>query len=110
MALVVNKTKDRYTTTVKVKQAGSDTTESFSATFKKLTQSEFQKLMSAGKLDREITDEVLLGWKGIKDDEGNEISFDNDEEREMVLQISGFCGSIVAKMVEDNTGGRIKNS
>lgn len=115
MALVKRKHKGSYTWPVKLKIAedGRYETHTFRGVFKKFSQNDFDSIVEGinnGNLkDRDVTDQVLIGWSGIEDDEGRVLEFNNPDDREDVLNVPGFCAAIVGVFFETGTGGRVKN-
>lgn len=70
----------------------------FSAEFKRLPQSRLDQLHEQAKQkaldDRELIDEVLLGWEGIKDLSGEDVAF-NEINKTVLLELTGMRAAII---------------
>ena len=85
---------------VDVPEKGRFKEETFTAVFRKISRSEFNSLIDDG--DEVLVDHILMGWKGIVDDDGDEIEFCDDIKAALVDDphflrglISAFSESLV---------------
>jgi hypothetical protein len=58
--------------------------------------------------DISIADEVLAGWAGVVDDEGEEVPFSATSKAQL-LNIPGLAGSIIEAYFESVAGKKLKN-
>jgi hypothetical protein len=98
--------------------------QTFDAEFKRLPQSRINEIQtevqarirSAEKgeafesdiSDISIADEVLAGWTGVVDDEGEEVPFSTTSKAQL-LNIPGLAGSIIEAYFESVAGKKLKN-
>lgn len=98
--------------------------QTFDAEFKRLPQSRINEIQtevqarirSAEKgeafesdiSDISIADEVLAGWTGVVDDEGEEVPFSTTSKTQL-LNIPGLAGSIIEAYFESVAGKKLKN-
>jgi hypothetical protein len=99
---------DRFTFPVPVEIVGDNgrrITQTFDATFKRLTQPEFKQLMQRAQAneidDLAIAADVLLGWRGIQAEDGTDMPF-SDENREKLLQIWPVLPAVVSAFIESH--------
>lgn len=81
----------------------------FDAKFKRIPQSRLRKLLK----DDDATDagfarEVLIGWKGIKDKESQDVPF-SETSLDQMLEIPGVATTIVKAYLESVSGAKVKN-
>ena len=108
---------DRFTYPVSIEvldESGKRKTYSFDAVFKRLSNDQFIEVSRAAKAgelpDLDLVRDVLLGWKGILDEDGNELTF-SEANRDMVLNVWPVTPTIVSAFLEANTPkGKQKNS
>ena len=107
MALVFKKIAE-YEWQVKVKTPykGKFKEESFTAKFKNVGRKNFNELIDGG--DDHFVKTVLLGWSGIKDEDGNEIEF-NDENFEAIIDNVYIVQAVIAAYGESMQGALVKN-
>lgn len=107
---------DRFTYPVNVEvvgDGGKRSTYTFDAVFKRLSRDEIIEVTTRAR-DGESDDlalvrDVLLGWKGIQDDDGAELPF-SEENRERVLSAWPVLPSVVAAFIEATSPkGKAKN-
>jgi hypothetical protein len=55
--------------------------ETFTAVFKKMSRSAFNDLIDMG--DDALVDEIIEGWEGIKDEDGEEVPFCSGTKKEL---------------------------
>lgn len=98
--------------------------QSFDAEFKRLPQSrineiqlEVQTRLKAAERgepcevdisDMSIADEVLAGWSGVVDGDGDEVAFSESCKAEL-LNVPGLAGSIIEAYFESVQGKKSKN-
>lgn len=111
---VVNQT-DSYKWPVIVElpiDGGKFKKENFDAEFKRVPQSrikEIVKLVESDEMgDKELCKEVLVGWKGIQDNAGEELRF-SETALDTILDIQGVAKCIVKAFFESISGVKIKN-
>ncbi len=108
MAFVL-KQSDSYSWPVKVDlpEDGKFKRHTFEAQFKNIPTSRFQELLDlsqAGDInDVDIVREVMTGWSGILDDDGNEMPFVKAKFEEL-LEVFGIPQAIAQSFVESQTG------
>jgi len=74
-------------------------THRFDARFKRLdepTVVDIQKRAEAKTItDGQLLDEIMIGWRGIEDADGNPLAFTADEVRSVCTKVSGLRQAIV---------------
>lgn len=113
--MFVLKQSDSYSWPVIVKfpvSGGRHKEEKFDAEFKRVSHSRIRSLQKQIQND-EVTDadlakEVLLGWKGVQDEAGNEIPF-SIENRDQLLDVALVASAIVTSFFESILGAKRKN-
>lgn len=79
----------------------------FDAEFKHLSTSRFEalseELRNGDKTDRQLAEEVLVGWKNIKDEDDQELLF-TPENRDRLLEVPGVLRGITAAFIDATTG------
>lgn len=84
----------------------------FDAEFKRLPQSRIKALteqVKSGDLtDADFVKEVLVGWKGVLDESGQEVPF-SEGTRDALIDVQLVSGALVGAFFESLTGGRRKN-
>ena len=109
---------------VSIPDAGKRRTETFTATFNRLSKDEnkqlaelmmaYQRAMEANDSvsdlpdDREIADRVLAGWKGILDGDGEEMPC-TEGNREQLLNVAAFVSAVVRAYFESIEPAKAKN-
>jgi len=107
---------DSFTYPVKVEipdEAGRTRTESFDGLFRRASREEFQATMERAKSgeleDLTLARDVLIGWRGVQDEEGKELPF-SDANREVLLNVWPVLPAVVAAWLEAHSPkGRAKN-
>jgi len=126
MAFVL-KQSSSYTWPVSVKlpaDGGKFEKQTFDAQFKRLPQgrineiqvdvqtrikaSERNETLESGISDQSIADELLVGWSGVVDGDGDEILF-SEELKEQLLDISTVASAIIVAYFDSLTGSKAKN-
>jgi hypothetical protein len=90
---------------------GKHEKQSFDAEFKRLPQTKVQELVQesiAENTDKVFCKEVMIGWKGIQDDKGNEVPFSQDALEEL-LEVPKMATSIVQAYMASIAGSKVKN-
>lgn len=98
--------------------------QSFDAEFNRLPQSRINEIQTEVQArikaaekgeaaegdisDISIADEVLAGWDGIVDDEGEEVPYSKTSKAEL-LNVPGLAGSIIEAYFESIAGKKTKN-
>jgi hypothetical protein len=102
---------DFYTWPVKVKfpcDGGKFSEETFDATFKRLPISQIQELLKLeGMTDAKMCKEVMIGWKGIVDDNKSEIPFSEDA-MEKLLEFPLVASAVISAYLDSTIGGEAK--
>jgi hypothetical protein len=107
MALVFKKvTEYDWEVTVQSPDKGKFKKETFTAKFKNVGRKVFAELIEAG--DDNFVRTVLMGWSGIKDADGNEIEF-NDDNFEAILDNQFIVLGIIKAYGESMQGVIEKN-
>ena len=107
MALVFKKvTEYDWEVTVQSPEKGKFKKETFTAKFKNEGRKAFADLIEAG--DENFVRSVLVGWSGIKDDDGNDIQF-NDENFEALTDNHFIVKGIIEAFGESMKGASEKN-
>lgn len=114
MAFVLKQT-DRYSWPVQIEipvDGGRHDRQTFDAEFKRLPQSRIEEIMEgADKADLNfgvVADEILVGWKGVSDDKGDEFPF-SEGNKAMMLEVPMLSASVVKAWLESLAGAKKKN-
>lgn len=109
--------KDTYTWPVTVEiptDGGKFEKHGFTAEFRRLPRSEIEALLRAvteshdPQREADIVDQILLGWNGIVDADGQPVSF-SDEARNQVLDIHPVRNCVFQAWVDSLKAGARKN-
>ena len=107
MALVFKKvTEYDWEVTVQSPEKGKFKKETFTAKFKNVGRKAFVDLIDAG--DDNFVRTVLVGWSGIKDADGNEVEF-NDDNFEAILDNQYIVLGVIKAYGESMQGAMEKN-
>ena len=106
MFIVKNDDAYWWPVTIKFPAAGSFTTQTFEALFKVLPASRVVELSNGTPVD--ILKEALLDWKGIVDEERNDIAF-NEDVRDQLLDNPFFIAALAEALTASFSGRRVKN-
>lgn len=98
--------------------------QSFDAEFKRLPQSRINEIQAdvkvlikasernepieAGISDQSIADEVLVGWAGVVDADGEDVPFTNAAKQEL-LNVPAVAAAIIVAYFDSLTGQKAKN-
>ena len=125
MAFVLKQT-DSYTWPVSLKMpvdGGKRQKQTFDAEFKRLPQSRIaeiqataQKLVKAaekgetieGISDVSVADEVLIGWSGIVDEDGQEVPY-SEGMKAQLLEVPLMAAALIQSFFESLTDQKTKN-
>jgi hypothetical protein len=98
---------DSYSWPVKVSlptDGGRFIEQTFDAVFKRLSQSKIKEMLAVeGGTDSEFCKDILIGWKGITDDNGAEIPFSEDA-RDKLLDVPSVANATVEAYVTSASG------
>jgi len=98
---------ETYTWPVQVKlpvDGGKFLIQTFDAVFKRGSQTHIKELLAAeGISDVDFSRDVLVGWKGITDDAGNEVPF-SEGARDRLLDVPAVSAAIVEAFVLSASG------
>lgn len=85
----------------------------FFARFRRLSQKELDALMRDVQerqlADQDVLDRVLAGWRGVQDENGAEIDFDDEAARAQVLDVYPMRPSLAAAFFRSIALAREKN-
>ncbi len=91
---------------------GKQSKQTFDGTFKRLPQSRVLDIRTQAGADQvndvDIAREVLIGWAGITDAQGDDVPF-SEGMRDRLLDVTGVASAIVRAWMESITGGKRKN-
>lgn len=125
MAFVL-KQSDSYVWPVSIKMpvdGGKRQKQTFDAEFKRLPQSRIaeiqataQKLVKANQAGQDIegindvsvADEILVGWSGIVDEEGQDVPF-SEGVKAQLLEVPLLAAALIQSYFESLTDQKIKN-
>ena len=126
MAFVL-KQSDSYTWPVSIKlpaNGGKREKQTFEAEFKRLPQSRINEIQllvqqrikasergedtGEGITDQSIADEVLVGWEGIVDGDGEAVSF-NKGTKAQLLDVPMMAGALIEAFFESLVEAKRKN-
>ena len=91
---------------VEVPEKGRFKEETFTAIFRKVSRSQFNSLIEEG--DEALVDHILLGWKGVVDDDGDEIEFCDSIKAELVDDPL-FLRGLITAFSDSVLGAQVKN-
>ena len=108
MALVFKKIAEyEWQVTVETPDKGKFKQETFTAKFKNIGRKAFAKLVEEQD-DEDFVKSVLVGWSGVKDDEGNDVPF-NDENFEALTDNHFIVKGIIEAFGQSMRGASEKN-
>ncbi|MBF0093991.1 MAG: hypothetical protein HQL34_05540 [Alphaproteobacteria bacterium] len=88
---------------------GKFTKATFDATFKVIPQERIDAIVRGGNVDAELLCEVTQGWKGVQDDDGQDLPF-SEEARDRLLSVPYVRAGLVDAYLDSLSGGaRRKN-
>lgn len=80
--------------------------ETFTAIFKKMSRSAFNDLIEAG--DDALIDQIVEGWEGVKDEDGDELEY-NDENKVALFDDPYVLRAVITAYTDSVTGLQAKN-
>jgi hypothetical protein len=80
--------------------------ETFTAVFKKMSRSAFNDLIEQG--DDALISEIVEGWEGIKDEDGDEIEY-SDATRDELFDDPYVLRAVINAYTESLLGAQAKN-
>lgn len=80
--------------------------ETFTAIFKKMSRSAFNDLIEAG--DDALIDQIVEGWEGVKDEDGDEVEY-NDENKVTLFDDPYVLRAVITAYTDSVTGSQAKN-
>lgn len=109
------KVSETYTAPVTVEiptNGGKFEKQTFIAEFKRLNRTALREIIQAAadrsRDDREIVDDVLVGWSGITDENGDELEF-TPENADRVFEVVQVVPAIVSAFFATITSAKEKN-
>tara|TARA_R100000458_G_scaffold23995_1_gene21552 strand:- start:6052 stop:6378 length:327 start_codon:yes stop_codon:yes gene_type:complete len=108
MTFVLKKTDSiKWPVTVqKATDGGKFKEHKFDAVFKEIGRDRFNQLIEEG--DQALTDEILIGWEKVQDEEGNEVEF-NEENKTIMLDNFTVIKAVIEAYGQLMMGGAAKN-
>jgi len=98
---------ENYSWPVKVKvpvDGGLFIEQTFDAVFKRLAASKTKELVGSENMnDIEFAKSVLIGWKGVTDDSGNDVPF-SDGTRDSLLDVPSVATAVVESYLMSSSG------
>lgn len=84
----------------------------FDAEFKRLSQTRLEEItekLTAGMMnDRQVAEEVLVGWNGVQTEDGGAVPF-TKASKARLLDIAGLASALVLAFTDALRGARTKN-
>jgi hypothetical protein len=80
--------------------------ETFTAVFKKMSRSAFNDLVEQG--DDALIGEIVEGWEGVKDEDGEEIEY-NEAMRDELFDDPYVMRAVITAYTESLLGAQAKN-
>ncbi len=110
MAFIVKKVSNYFwPVDYKEPENGVFISQPFDAEFKRLSASRYKELLGMKNAsDETFCVEVLVGWKGIQDEDGNEIPFSESKKKELIDR-SGFARACNVAYILSVNGEKAKN-
>lgn len=103
---------ETYEHPVIIEIPGDKKRHEFTGTFRRFSQSELddlrEQIQDAQLDDAQFCREVLVGWKGVRDEDGAEIEF-NSGNQDKLLDIYPVASSIVQAFYASIAGAKLKN-
>lgn len=91
------------------KSGGGFETSTLDIDFKRLSNSRIREVVSDEKAENgSFCKEIVVGWAGIKDDQGTDIPF-SDTALDELLEVPGMAIAIVNAYLESLSGAKRKN-
>jgi len=87
----------KFKVDINIVSNGKETTESFIALFKNVTQSRFKEMIKMVEEkqieDVDVAREVLMGWEEMENADGTDVKF-NKENLDKALDVMGFATAV----------------
>ncbi len=103
---------ETYEHPVIIEIPGDKKRHEFTGTFRRFSQSQLndmrEQITNSSLDDAQFCREVLVGWKGVRDEDGAEIEFSNSN-LDKLLDIYPVANSIVAAFYNSISGAKLKN-
>lgn len=81
----------------------------FDAQFKRIPQSRIDAIFRADDVkDEEVARELLVGWRGVTDDSGEDVPF-SEAAREQLFNVPGVRAAVIKSYLESLSGAKQKN-
>ena len=80
--------------------------QTFTAVFKKMSRSSFNDLIEAG--DDAFVSDIIVDWEGIKDEDGDDVPF-NESNKAMLFDDPYVLRGVIEAYSESITGAGAKN-
>lgn len=80
--------------------------QTFTAVFRKMSRTAFNDLIDEG--DDALIDEIVEGWEGIKDEQGDDLVY-NDENRTLLFDDPYVMRAVIQAYTNSITGALEKN-
>lgn len=108
MAFVLKKASSyKWPVTVDVPvDGGKFKKETFTAIFKKMSRSAFNDLVDQG--DDALVGEIIEGWEGIKDEDGDEVEY-NEDNKVALFDDPYVLRAVITAYTDSLTGAQAKN-
>lgn len=103
---------ETYESPVLIELPGEKKKHEFTGIFNRFSQDELntlrERIQSEELNDKQFCAEVLAGWKGVRDESGEELEFTNSN-LDKVLNIYPVAASIVSAFYASISGAKLKN-
>lgn len=108
MSFVLKKVSSyKWPVTVEVPcDGGKFKKETFTAVFRKMTRSAFNDLVDQG--DEALVDQIIEGWEGIKDEDGDEVPF-TESNKVALFDDPYVLRALISAYTDSLTGNPAKN-
>lgn len=108
MAFVLKKSSSyKWPVTVEVPMDGGRfKKETFTAIFRKMSRSAFNDLIDQG--DDALVNEIIQGWENVKDEDGEEVPFDEDAKQQL-FDDPYVLRALITAYTDSLTGEKAKN-
>nr|BAR26504.1 unnamed protein product [uncultured Mediterranean phage uvMED] len=110
MAFILDDLDDTFEWKIKIPIPNKNKrdTHVFNGVFRRITQDRFNELQTLqeqeGLKNEDIVREIMVGWSGMQDKEGNELPFTSSNLNKL-LNVFGLAAYIIKAFTEAYTGG-----
>ena len=89
---------------------GKHRIESFNAVFREIGQERLDEILNGaeGAVDAALLRDVVTGWEGVKDEDGNDVAFD-DEKLQLFVRVPYVRAAMAEAFMDAMTGRKAKN-